>query len=229
MGKRQRSWQSKWLPKKCTAPLLECPIEDFANSSVDSLRDPIKREWISELVDGLFVPEVAKSIKKIPLSRVASKDKLYWPYTSNGDYTCKSGYKYLKEEAELSAIPQAQTDSDKQLWKMIWSMKVPPKVKNLMWRACRNAMPTKTALLRRTITGSQLCDRCHVAQEDPLHALQACLKLDVVWSDVELWNFRNSVRFMDFKELLSWIIAEDKNMELFAVTAWSIWNQRNKV
>ena len=178
-------------------------------------------------MDGLFVPEVAKSIKKIPLSRVASKDKLYWPYTSNGDYTCKSGYKYLKEEAELSAIPQAQTDSDKQLWKMIWSMKVPPKVKNLMWRACRNAMPTKTALLRRTITVSQLCDRCHVPQEDPLHALKSCSKLDVVWSDVELWNFRNSVKFMDFKGLLSWFITEDKNVELFAITAWSVWCKIN--
>ena len=112
---------------------------------------------------------------------------------------------------------------------MIWSMKVPPKVKNLMWRACRNAVPTKTALLRRTITVSQLCDQCHVAQEDPLHALKACSKLDVVWSDVELWNFRNSVGFMDFKELLLWFIAEDKNVDLFAVTDWSVWNQWNKV
>ena len=69
--------------QECTAPLLECPIKDFANSRVDSLIDPIKRELISELVDGLFVPEVADSIKKIPLIRVASEDKLYWLYTSN--------------------------------------------------------------------------------------------------------------------------------------------------
>ena len=112
-GQKIKIWQSKWLPKKYTAPLLECPIEDFANSSVDCLIDPIKREWITELVDMLFVLEVVKSIKKIPLSRVTSEDKLYWPYTSNGDYTYKSGYRYLKEEAELSAIPQALLDSDK--------------------------------------------------------------------------------------------------------------------
>ena len=76
-GQKIKIWQSKWLPKKYTAPLLECPIDDFANSSVDSLIDPIKREWITELVDGLFVPEVVESIKKIPLSRVTSEDKLY--------------------------------------------------------------------------------------------------------------------------------------------------------
>ena len=39
-------------------------------------------------------------------------------------------------------------------------------------------------------------------------------------NDVELWNFRNSVEFMDFKELLLWIIVEDRNMDLIAIMAW---------
>ena len=77
---------------------------------MDSLIDPIKWEWISELVDGLFVPEDADIIKKIPLSCAASEDKFYWPYSSDEIYTCKSGYRFLKEEAELSASPQAQPD-----------------------------------------------------------------------------------------------------------------------
>ena len=34
--------------------------------------------------------------------------------------------------------------------------------------------------------------------------------------------------FADFTDLVSWIIAEGKQLDLFAVTAWSIWNQRNK-
>ena len=44
---------------------------------------------------------------------------------------------------------------------------------------------------------------------------------------MELWNFRNSVKFMDFKGLLSWFITEDKNVELFAITAWSVWCKIN--
>ena len=31
------------------------------------------------------------------------------------------------------------------------------------------------------------------------------------------------------KELLSWLIVEGKPLELFAYTAWMVWNQRNKV
>ena len=35
--------------------------------------------------------------------------------------------------------------------------------------------------------------------------------------------------FLGFKELLSWLITNTQEVELFAVTAWSIWNQRNRV
>ena len=45
-------------------------------------------------------------------------------------------------------------------------------------------------------------------------------------NDVELWNFRNSVEFMDFKELLLWIIVEDRNMDLIAIMAWIVIDQK---
>ncbi|XP_075675266.1 uncharacterized protein LOC142644567 [Castanea sativa] len=37
------------------------------------------------------------------------------------------------------------------------------------------------------------------------------------------------MRFMDFKELFSWVIQEQKNVELFAMMVWSVWTQRNQV
>ena len=45
----------------------------------------------------------------------------------------------------------------------------------------------------------------------------------------EEWCFRFEVEFTDVKELLLWLIAEGKSLELFAYTAWMVWNQRNKV
>ena len=91
-------------------------------------------------------------------------------------------------------------------------------------------MPMKENLVRQTIIEDRLCDCCHVDLETPLHALWLCHELDIVWSDPELWHFRRSVHFRDFKELLSWLILQEKNPELFAVmAAWSIWIQRNQV
>ena len=67
---------------------------------MSSLIDPITRQWQTDLVDGLFGEEVAEIIKRIPLSQVAAEDVLFWPFTSSGTYSCKLGYRFLKEEAE---------------------------------------------------------------------------------------------------------------------------------
>ena len=98
-----------------------------------------------------------------------------------------------------------------------------------MWRASHNSLPKKENLVQRIMLDSPICDRYHAALESPLHALQSCPKLYVVWSDKVLWNFRRSHQFVDFKELLSWIIQQGRNSTLFAMTAWLIWNQHNKV
>ena len=71
---------------------------------MDTLIDPNTRQWITELVDGLFVPGDAAMIKNIPLSRTRADDVLFWPYSSNGEYNCKLGYRFFKEESELSEL-----------------------------------------------------------------------------------------------------------------------------
>ena len=37
------------------------------------------------------------------------------------------------------------------------------------------------------------------------------------------------MEFTCVRELLSWMIEEGKSLELLAYTAWTVWNQRNKV
>ena len=108
-------------------------------------------------------------------------------------------------------------------------MQVPQKVKNFIWRACRNAMPTKHALMKRTVIADSICERCRDEAKDPLHALWSCTELDIVWADQALWSFRNAMGFVDFKDLVSWIVLEGKQLDIFAVTAWKIWSQRNQV
>jgi len=144
MGKKKiRIWQDHWLPRKHPPLLSECPIVDYENSIMDSLIDPDSRQWNKELVEELFNEEEAELIKKIPLSQNAPDDILYWPYSSNGLYICKSGYKFLKMEEEWCETTQVTTNKDTQVWKQIWAMRVPQKVKTMLWRACREAMPTK--------------------------------------------------------------------------------------
>ncbi|XP_075659227.1 uncharacterized protein LOC142629128 [Castanea sativa] len=195
---------------------------------MDSLIDSNTMKWNEELIDGLFVEEDAQLIKKIPRSQVATKDTLYWPYTTSGHCTCKSGYRFLKEESKLESNQQVPPIHVKQVWNRIWQLQVPPKIKNFLWWACRNAIPTKQALMKRKILADSIYERCHDAVEGSMHALWSCPELEVVWSDSDEWCFRSEIEFTDVKELLSWLIAKGKSLELFAYTAWIVWNQRNK-
>ena len=187
-GKSIQIWNHQWLPKNHSSMISSPIVESMCDATVDILIDDETRNWNNDMLDGLFVPSEADVMRNIPLARVVSKDTLYWPLTHDGRYTCKSEYRFLKEESEpanlCNFLPQ-----ETQLWKGLWSMKIPNKVKNLVWRACRNSLPTKENLVRRTIITSSTCDRCFKASESPLHAIWSCPKLDPVWADLDLWGF----------------------------------------
>lgn len=89
---------------------------------MDTLIELQSRQWIVELVEGLFTQEDVELIKKTPLGRATSKDTLFWPHSSNNVYSCKTGYRFLKEEAELDEGAQVQQSRDKHVWRIIWSM-----------------------------------------------------------------------------------------------------------
>ncbi|KAK9993929.1 hypothetical protein SO802_023632 [Lithocarpus litseifolius] len=176
---------------------------------------------------GLFVPKEVELIKKIPLSKHPTEDRLYWPWTQNGQYSCKSGYRFLKMEEEEVRPVEAQ-NGEKDLWRSIWGLRVPNKVKNFLWRVCHEAIPTKSNLKRRHILVDSQCERCRKEDETPLHALWSCSELKLVWA-LSQWNSRQITGVTNFKELLSWILNNQGNPELFGMITWGIWNQRNQV
>ena len=73
---------------------------------------------------------------------------------------------------------QSDTHLLKPLWQGIWNLKVPSKVKNLIWRVAKNSLPTKQNLLRRKIIIINYSDQCQSQHEDVLHALYLCPKLE---------------------------------------------------
>ena len=122
------------------------------------------------------------------------------PFAWWGSYICKSVYRLSKEEAELDQSP-SHTKPDTKLWKGIWALWVPNKVKNFLWHACCNALPTKYFLVRRIIIDDPLCSQCREEHETPLHSLWLCRKLDLVWPCSGSWSFRWRLQFLDFKVL----------------------------
>ena len=181
---------------------------------MDVLIDPQTRQWIASMVYGMFVPHEAEMIKKIPLSRVPLEDVLCWPFSQDGRYTCKSGYRFLKDK-ENSDSSLTTANQDKELWRGVWSLNSLNKVKNQLCQACKNSLPTKANLFRWTVVGNPMCERCNTAPETALHALWSCPILDEVWSDTSLWSYRRENAFADFKELVRWVLQNNVDAEMF--------------
>ena len=80
--------------------MLSPILEGWEEAKVEVLINETTRTWNENVVDGLFFPEEAAFIKKIPMSKHPTKDKLFWPWTQNGQYSYKFGYQFLKSEAD---------------------------------------------------------------------------------------------------------------------------------
>jgi len=132
----------------------------------------------------------------------------------------------LKVEDQFE-VEEEQRAQERHLWKTIWFVQVPNKIKTLMWRACRNSLPIKENLVRWTIINNLTYDHCKQALELALHAMWSCWELDVIWKDDMQWQCKRNHTFVDFKELLSWLITNQRELEFFFTSAWLIWTQRN--
>ena len=94
-------------------------------------------------------------------------------------YSCKLGYRFLREEVDFNQLEEP-LDYEKGLWKAVWSLDIPNKVKHLICRACKNSLPTKRNLARQQIINDHSYDRCSGGSEDIFHTVWSCAELDGV-------------------------------------------------
>ncbi|XP_030970994.1 uncharacterized protein LOC115991444 [Quercus lobata] len=174
-------YQDHWFPGSNFGKVLSPRLDINMDATVDILIDQNLRYWRDMEIEGLFLPFEAKVIQGIPLSFIRNKDSIFWPRNHNGNYSVKSGYKMLLEE-EVVDLPSASNPSPmKAVWKGIWKLKVPPRIRNLLWRARSDSLPTRVNLAKRKILTNTLCPQCNQEAEDTVHALWSCPLLTEVW------------------------------------------------
>ncbi|XP_042962388.1 uncharacterized protein LOC122296651 [Carya illinoinensis] len=57
------------------------------------------------------------------------------------------------------------------LWKDLWSMKIPTKIKIFTWKAFKESLPTKHNLMLRKVLNEDFCKLCNTKTKDVAHAL----------------------------------------------------------
>ncbi|CAN0904869.1 Uncharacterized mitochondrial protein AtMg00310 [Linum grandiflorum] len=103
--------------------------------------------WDSEIVERCFPADIAEAIMQIPLRDSSEPDIIIYSNSPNGNYTTRAGYAaWLEAYLEANSIVAT---GELVVWKTLWSLNLPPKVKHFIWRFMHNMLPT----------GSQLCKR----------------------------------------------------------------------
>ena len=110
---------------------------------VSSLIDENIRWWRSDRVKALFYPDEAETILNIPLSYNLSDDSIIWVVKKKGVFTVKSAYYVALPLVKESGLGECSTrDYRALLWRKMWHLKLPIKMRIFAWRACVNGLPT---------------------------------------------------------------------------------------
>jgi hypothetical protein len=113
-------------------------------------------------------------ILQIPLHNRGFDDFVAWGFTNNSKYTVRSGYHLqwrhqFGASASHLALPGSSVNNP--MWKTLWKIVVPSKIKILIWRALHGILPLKCILANRHIGTSSECPICGQGPEDIRHLL----------------------------------------------------------
>lgn len=110
-----------------------------------------------------------------------------WPYTSNGDFSVKSAYHAIRNEARNQhACPSSSMGIPKELWKLVWNAKVPQKIKLFLWKAIHNILPVQENIYRKRISRTKECPLCMKEPETVEHVFFRCDWTRPVWFGLHL-------------------------------------------
>uniref|UniRef100_A0A2N9EDK8 Reverse transcriptase zinc-binding domain-containing protein n=1 Tax=Fagus sylvatica TaxID=28930 RepID=A0A2N9EDK8_FAGSY len=229
-GNSVRITEDKWLPfSLAKTPFSVCHILD-KKERVSMLIKEDSNTWDVDRVGALFSPWEAKVICNIPLPPSRKGDRLFWNESNSGLFTVKSAY-YLQRNRELVDVVGecSQMDRERNFWKFLWSLSLPPKIKAFLWRACTGILPTNGLLWSRHMRRDGLCECCKQEVESDGHALWSCMVANDVWLESKL-SVHKWDRFVNcFFDLMVYARCRlnVEEMRLFCCLAYFIWGQRN--
>jgi ribonuclease HI len=191
----------------------------------DLMLDGVKK-WDQNKIMQMFSIDAAKEILEVPLLDLVEEDGLVWKEENSGKYTVRTGYRLLMRQKKEIHSWNATAD-----WNSVWRIKAPPRAKHLLWRICRDCLPTRTRLRQHYVPCPSICQLCLNEDEDVWHVLFDCIESRQCWTTAGLQAVvePRTQNFNDAATLIHDICShEDKDVAgRCAVMIWTLWNNRN--
>jgi hypothetical protein len=225
-------WDDNWIPGiRPMKPLVH--LENSLVQHVDELFLPGTRTWDEDLVRQSFIPSDANEILKIRPGLRMVEDTLAWSHEKFGMYTVRSAYRLLKEEQiqlEASKLNEPNSSDGSWIWKRLWKLKIPPKIRIFWWRVVHNFLPTKMELHRRHVEPEATCYTCGAATESLFHIVFECPVARMFWDEVKKLTGIKIPKLHQatwVKDLLTGDHCSVSSAELIICGVWSLWTGRN--
>jgi hypothetical protein len=173
-------------PEKCIPPRGSIILDKVAD-----LINPVTGTWDEALIRDIFWGVDATRILEIPLSPTSMEDFVAWHYTKTGLFTVWSAYHAEWDYQFGRHNPNAMGIGDSQhskLWKRLWSMNIPAKIKIFGGRVLHGFISCLGVLANRHIAQSSQCPICNIGYEDILHTLFTCPRAKQIWEKVGIYQ-----------------------------------------
>ena len=150
------------------------------------------------------------------------EDYVYWGCSKTRFFTVKSAF---------NLIEGPKWDMEETKWNLIWNWKGPERVKVFLWLAMHDRLLTNVERVRRRLTYTDICEKCHLENENTIHVLRDC--------PFATWIWMNKVKQVDWEKffnlpLQEWLsnnLCNRKSMDgafhwslSFGVTCWVLSN-----
>lgn len=201
-------------------PYVQSPVLDNdANLKVSALINPITNDWDREQLSNIFMQRDIDLILRIPLS-MQYEDESCWRGDFRGVYTVRNGYRLLTN---------VQGISESIIWRGIWKLKIPPNIRNFLWRCFQHVIPTLLALSFPGLDIETDCPLCRQSPESLKHLMCDCIQVAPLWHGLEDCPLPGLDD--EFNAWLAGVITSGNQLAILKCIAlcWCIWRGRNEV
>ncbi|KAA3480599.1 reverse transcriptase [Gossypium australe] len=200
-----------WMPDAFNFR-LSSEIDSMRNHFVHMLIDSNERKWKEELIKYTFVEEDTGRILYIPLASNPHNDFLAWGGEALGEFSVCSAYQLLQNTDENPRAYALQI-SYRKLYKKLWLLNLPTKIKIITWKITWNFLHTKVNLQHKKLVDDPSCRRCREQVETIDHLFRECPVAVEIWSTLLLQNV-----LLNFNS---------HTCRIFCCAFWAIWGDRN--
>ena len=135
-------------------------------------------------MERIFLAFEVETVLSIPINYHLPNDQLIWVGNKKGIFSVKSAYYVARKVLEVSEQRESSLgDLRAPLWKKMWHLNIPAKVRIFSWRLCMNAILTMLNLSKRGVPVDPLCPLCSKEAKFVEHAILKCEIAKKVWEN----------------------------------------------